>query len=415
MPILATVSPLFSEDGKRNGWVAVAADLTERERAEYELRQREAILGTVAFAADAFLKSSDWRNDINLVLERLGKTIRATHAYLFENHSGSHGEALTSMRYEWTASGYPSDLGGTRFQNSLVEKRGYEDHVEKLKKGDVRMGNSSTFGSIEKTDMDEFGVKAILEVPVFVNGQEWGVIGFDDMENERDWSMSEVEALKIAAGVLGGAIQRQETESVLRESERIYRQAIQAAGAIPYYLDYRKHTYTFMGEKIEELTGYSSSELTPELWEEMEIERYPRGSMEHLTYSEADRLTEKGVLRHWECDYLIANRQGQEKWVSDSCVHVLDDNDVRIGVVGILQDITDRKLIEARLRKRESILEAITFSAEQFLKVSDWRTSINAVLERLGREFKVSHAYLFEDYRSVEGSVLHSMKYECRK
>ena len=33
--------------------------------------------------------------------------------------------------------------------------------------------------------MDRMGVKAILEVPIFVNNQEWGAIGFDDFEQER--------------------------------------------------------------------------------------------------------------------------------------------------------------------------------------------------------------------------------------
>jgi len=410
--VLGTIAPLQDANGVVTGWIGIAADLTEHRRVETELRKRETILEAVTFAAEQFLRKSDWRESIDDVLERLGRATNATHAYLFEDHLNSQGEPVTSMRYEWTTTGYLSDLDGKRFQDSLIHQDGFEEQVEKLQRGEVRMETLSTFNSIEKENTELRGIKSILEVPVFVNGREWGAIGFDDFENEREWSPAEVDALKIAAGILSGAIQRQEAESAIGESERIYRQAIQASGAIPYYLDYRNREYAFMGKKIENLTGYSPFEITPEIWEGMEIEQVPRGSMAHLTYEEADQLTEDGILHHWECDYLIINRHGEKKWVSDSCVQVLDEKNERIGVVGILQDITDRKFTEARLRKRESILEAITFSAEQFLKTQDWRTSIQEVLERLGREFNASHAYLFESHQEPDGQSLRSMRYE---
>lgn len=63
-------------------------------------------------------------------------------------------------------------------------------------------------------------------------------------------------------------------------------------------------------------------------------------------------------------------------------------------------------------RKRESMLEAGAFLAEQFLKMPDWRSTIQDVLERLGHEFDASHAYLFETHTSPDGAKLHSMRYE---
>ncbi len=410
--VLGTVAPLQNEDGTVTGWIGIAADWSERRQVEIELRQREAILEAVTFAAEQFLKTPDWHGNIDSVLERLGKAINATHAYLFEDYLNAQGEPVTSMRHEWTAPGYPSDLEGPYFQGSPIQQDGFEEQVDRLRRGEVRTGNVSTFNPIEKTAMQTIGVKSILEVPVFVNGREWGAIGFDDFEKEREWSVAEVDALKIAAGILSGVIQRQEAESAVHESERIYRQAIQAVGAVPYYLDYVEHRYTFMGEGIEEMTGYSPSEITPELWGQMELQRFPRGRMAHLTYEEADRLSEDGILRHWECDYLILNRRGEERWISDTSIQVIDDRNVRVGVVGIVLDITERKLIEADLRKRESILEAITISAEQFLKTPDWRDGINIVLERLGREFNASHAYLFEKHQGPNGVMLNSIRYE---
>ena len=387
-------------------------EISERKNAEDQLRQREMILEAITFAAEQFLKSSDWRININAVLERLGKTIDATHAYLFEHHIHTDGIEYTSLSHEWTAPGFPSDLDNPFYQTPHPVREDADGSDGSLRKGDLFIGNSSTFPPSERERLNELGVKAMVEVPLFVNDEWWGTIGFDDMVVERTWSLAEVDALKIAAGILGAAIQRQEAESAVRESERIYRQAIEAVGAVPYYLDYRVHRYTFMGDGIKEIAGYSSSEMTPQLWEQMELQRYPRGSMAHLTYEEADRLTDDGTLRKWECDYLILNRYGQERWIADASIQVLDDKNAKVGVVGILQDITDRKLTEAGLRKRESMLEAVAFSAEQFLRTPNWRDGIDEVIERLGREFSASHAYLFESHHQPDGSVLRSMRYE---
>jgi PAS domain S-box-containing protein len=391
---------------------ALQKESNERRMVEEDLRQREAILEAVTFAAEQFLKTPAWRSNIDLVLERLGKTLHVTHAYLFEDKLTPDGNLLTSMSYEWTAPGYKTDLNDEYFQNSRVDRNGFEEQVAALKRGDVRTGNLSTFNPIEKEDMESLGVKSILEVPVFVNGREWGAVGFDDFEQERTWTNAEVDALKIAAGILGAAIQREIADSSLQESERIYRQAIEAAGAIPYYLDLVDHRYVFMGEGIADITGYSAAEITPAIWKQLLQEGFPRGSMAHLTFEEANRLTEQGDLRHWECDYRMINRLGQERWVSDSSIQVLDERDARVGMIGILQDVTDRKSTEANLRKRESLLEAITFAAEKFLKSPDWRTNIDVALERLGRTFNVTHTYLFEHHLDEEGMEVSSLRFE---
>lgn len=390
----------------------VILQLEEQRQLEANLHERELILEAVNFAAEQLLKTADWRTKIDSILERLGKTIKATHTYIFEHHTDTDGVEYSFLKYEWTAAGHASDFDNPYYQTPNPIKLDENSTDHSLRQGHIFMGNSSMFPNAEKERLLKLGVKSMLEVPLFVGGAWWGTFGFDDFENEREWSSAEVDALKIAVGILGAAIQRQGAESAVQESERIYRQAIEAADAIPYYRDYKNNCYAFMGEGILEISGYPASEITPQTWDHLIVEGFPRGSMAHLTYQEAARLTEQGILRHWECDYRIVNRHGQTRWVADSCIQFHDEQDARIGVIGILQDITDRKLTEANLHKRESILEAITFSAEQFLKAPDWREKMDMILERLGKEFNASHAYLFEKHPGANGELLNSLRYE---
>jgi PAS domain S-box-containing protein len=221
-----------------------------------------------------------------------------------------------------------------------------------------------------------------------------------------------VDALKIAAGILSTAIQREKADSATKESERIYRQAIEAAGAVPYYLDYANHKYTFIGDGIEKMIGYKPEEFTPHVWQEIVKEVVILGEGEGLPYEEAMSRSLTGEIQEWKSDVRMTARNGEERWLNDSAVELFKEEGLAFAAVGILQDITERKATEFNLRKHESLLEAVTFAAEQFLKTADWHEKIDIVLERLGQEFKASHAYLFENYMGEDNEILSSIVYE---
>ncbi len=395
-----------------NSFLSLQKEAYERKTIEDDLRQRETILETITIIAEQFLKSSDWRSNIDLALEQLGRALHVTHVYLFEDHVGPLGEALTSMRYEWTAPGYPSDLEGPYFKNTKVDQKGFEDQVDALRRGDVRIGTLSTFNPIEKENMESLGVKSILEVPIFVNAHEWGAIGFDDFEQERVWSNEEVGALKIAAGILSAAIQREMVESAVRESERIYRQAIEAAGAVPYYQDYEKSRYTFIGEGIRDITGYEPDKITPEVWDRMVQETVLISDLAGLSEDVAIQRVRSGETKAWKCDYRILTPDGRSRWVADTAIEIFGEHNISFGSIGIMQDITDRKQTEASLRQREEVLEAVTFAAEKFLQSPNWHAGINIVLERLGKALDVTHTYLFEHHLNADGVEVSSLRFE---
>ncbi|MFT3891345.1 MAG: PAS domain S-box protein [Anaerolineales bacterium] len=394
-----TAIELFGEQSTSYGSIGIMQDITDRKQIEADLRAREAVLEAITFAAEKFLKSPDWREYIDITLQRLGTALNVTHTYLFEHHLDESGADVSSLRFEWTAPGFTSDLDNPLFQNSHPIQDEVKSTDTLLRQGEAFIGNTSTFPDVEKGRLAQLGIKAMVEMPLMVNDIWWGTIGFDDMARERDWKPSEIDALRIAAGILSAAIQRQMAEAAVRESERIYRQAISAAGAVPYYRDYAEERYLFMGDGIERIIGYKSQEVTIELWNSILQEQIP--------LADADRSKN---IRH--ADTRVIARNGEERWLTDSAVELVNDINVAYASVGILQDVTDRKTTEAKLRKRESILETITFAAEQFLKTSHWRDAIDSVLQRLGEEFNASHAYLFENHVSVDGTPLSSMTYE---
>jgi PAS domain S-box-containing protein len=360
-----------------NEWISIAAYIAEHRRAEEGQQQRDAILEAVAFAAERFLMTPDWQAHIDAVLERLGQQTNSSHVYIFENHLDPDGALVTSMRYEWAAPGIPPDIDNPTFQAVPIYHPDFMRWAKTLLQGQLFQGNLKTFLPIEAEILVPRGIKALLDVPIVVDGVWWGIIGFDDYKLVREWSQAEIEALKIAAGIISAAIQRQRADHALRESERRYRGAIEAAGAVPYYQEYGPDhdpgndtsVYTFMSEGIRRLTGFGPGEVTPQVWDTLVQEMVILGEGAGLSPEEAIGRALTGDMKVWQCDYRIRTRDGQTRWIADTAVEIPNERGLARASIGILQDITDRKRIENELRLSEeryrlvsSVISDYTFS-----------------------------------------------------
>lgn len=196
---------------------SLQTELYERRQVEVSLRERESILAVVAEAANRLLKASDWKPEIDSILGSLGRVINATHAYLFENHRREDGVPVTSMRFEWTAPDHPTDLGAAMYQNVLLKEPNFETWYDVMSAGLPFIGDRQHLAENDLHFLLARGMKALLDVPIIVNGEWWGTIGFDDMERARVWSSAEVDALVAAANILGTAIERQKVDQLLQD------------------------------------------------------------------------------------------------------------------------------------------------------------------------------------------------------
>ena len=73
------------------------------------------------------------------------------------------------------------------------------------------------------------------------------------------------------------------------------------------------------------------------------------------------------------------------------------DRELIEGALNVYLDITERKLSEERLHRRDAILEAVSFAAQLFMTSSYWERYVSDILKRIGQAVSVNHAYVFPD------------------
>ncbi len=148
--------------------------------------------------------------------------------------------------------------------------------------------------------------------------------------------------------------ERKVAEEALQKSEKLYRDAIEVANAVPYYRNYETNQYDFMGDGIESITGYSKHEITPDIWEKITMDCIPLGELAGLTRQEAIEKTRSSAEVSWRADYLITTPSGEQRWMSNAAIEVKNEDGTIVGSLGMLQNITSRKQVEKALRNSES-------------------------------------------------------------
>jgi PAS domain S-box-containing protein len=111
------------------------------------------------------------------------------------------------------------------------------------------------------------------------------------------------------------------------------------------------------------------------------------GDASGLSLSDAGKLALSGKLEVWQRDYRIRTRDGQIRWVYDSSLEVTGPDGVSNGSIGIMQDISERKLIEDALRQSEfkfrSIVEQLSegfILIDESGRITEWNRAIEQML-----------------------------------
>ncbi|NJP04516.1 MAG: response regulator [Chloroflexaceae bacterium] len=216
----------------------------------------------------------------------------------------------------------------------------------------------------------------MLIVPVFTGSELWGFIGFDDCQQEREWRPPEIDALRVATGLLGATVQRWKAEAALREAEANYRSIFEQAneGIFQMALD---GSLISANPAFAQICGYEHpDDILRQMvhsWETL----YVDPQQQHMLLA---ALQEQDAISGVET--CIYRRDGSTLWVWQSIRLIRQPENRPDYYEGSFVDIDERKRMEEELQQAKDMAESANQAKSAFLAnmSHELRTPLNAII-----------------------------------
>lgn len=390
-----------SEKKEEPGFRTVVADRSGKNYLKGPVERHHAILEAAAFASRELLRSVTWQRGIETVLRRLGEATNVSRVYLFENHEREDGTLYTSQRYEWTAAGVVPQIGNPELQEVSYVQAGFARWVRVMSRGGILAARIRDLPESEIALLRRQGILSIVVVPVFVNNAWWGFIGFDDCVDERIWTEAEVDALHIAGGVLGAAIEREKREETLRQLnetlearvEKRTRRLIKANRRLKKDIALRKAAevalresekrFRQLADAMPQMVWISSPDGKTEYYNQ-QLKEYDGIRYDGLVWDWLPAVhpdDRNKVIEAWqhsvntgevfESDHRCCRADGQYRWHLVRAVPIRDDRGQIVKWYGTATDIHTLKETRKALARNERLLRTILQQMPSGILVSE--------------------------------------------
>ncbi len=214
----------WDENGLLSYYEGTVEDITDKIIAEMEVQRHAKILSALKSISEILLRPINWASQLTEVCTVLGNALKIDRVRIFQHlNDEKNNTHIFTKRAEWKANNKIDEITET----VNFTKIGLSDWIEKLMQKEIIRKNINSASPVEKNFLLKNNITSLLIVPIFVNDEFWGGIGMHDSSIVRNWTSSEVEALRTAAESISASIQRLNYEErlidALNESEKSVR------------------------------------------------------------------------------------------------------------------------------------------------------------------------------------------------
>ena len=325
-------------DGKVSEVHGIAKDISGLRETEKVMVEKSRFLEVNAAFINSLLENELNDKALFKTFEVIAKAVNADRMYYFgADKAPETGEILISQKVEWCSEKTSSQLDNPELQNiplkTLAEINGPLTR---------KIPFTTTFsqlldGELKDIFLDQ-EIKSMLLIPIFVEDNLYGFIGFDDCTTERSWNEEEITFLKSLTQNLTNAFEKREAllrvkrkEEDIKRSEQKFRALVQEGSDLIAILD-STGIYSFASENYKNILGHCPSELinvnASDLIHPEDLERV-REQFRELHEVKQVKIS----------PFRFKNKQGEYRWLQTTATNLVNDPSIK-GIVANSRDIT---------------------------------------------------------------------------
>lgn len=213
------------------------------------------------------------------------------------------------------------------------------------------------------------GSGRITFVPIIFQGNIVGFTGLSSLTNDREWTTDEITLFTQIGEVFVNALKRKESENILIENERNYREIFNATSEAIIIYDYKNDKVIDVNQAAMRMFGIAS-----------EVEIHGRNDADlnaatgfiqpFISKQVKKTIREGSVVFEWQAK----RTNGNTFWAEVSLKHTEIAGDLRI--IAALRDITERKISQEIIMQSEERFRSIVQFLTDIIMIIDEKVNI---------------------------------------